>query len=306
MRKLLSILLLLLLCSNIAWALEVTDPPEISCEVLYEEVIVAAEGEGEVYFYINGEIEESPCAIARGDEGVVVVSAATAQGEGKAISEMVEKEIVIPAYVEPANPHESGCWLVMLDRYGRDIWHDISFTTFEGDHIDWGFTFNSWVFPHYADYGGYNPETDVQYLAPFYIVIDGVRYGAEFPYMPALGGENKEFPLIENDNYYFLMPVGGAYETGVAEDVETGEKFLIVRTLMGIWDDDEHPEWYITGDVDRNYKVNIDDVTTMINYLLSGNTSNCNVGNADVNRSGRINIDDVTALINYLLSGSWW
>lgn len=304
MRKLLSILLLLLLCSNIAWALEVTDPPEISCEVLYEKVIVAAEGEGEVYFYINGEIEESPCAIARGDEGVVVVSAATAQGEGKVISEMVEKEIVIPA-LGTDDSHETGSWLVMLDRFGRDVWHDISFTTFEGDHIDWWFTFNSWVFPHYADYGGYNPETDVHYLAPYYIVIDGVRYGAEFPYMFVLGGYDKEIPLFKNDNY-FLLPVGGAYRIGVAEDIETGEYFLVGGQLMGVWDDDEHPEWYISGDVDNNQKVNIDDVTTMISYLLSGNTSHFNVGNADVNRSGRINIDDVTTLINYLLSGSWW
>ena len=75
---------------------------------------------------------------------------------------------------------------------------------------------------------------------------------------------------------------------------------------MGAWDDDEHPEWYITGDVDGNAKVNIDDVTAMINYLLSGNTSHFDVGNADVNRSGKITIDDVTAMINYLLSGSWW
>lgn len=303
MKKLL-FLLLLLASTGMAWALEVTEPPVITYRMERETVVVTAQGEGEVCLYINGEIGDNPCTIARGDEDVVVIAAATAQGEGKAISEMVEMEIVIPT-LETADPYETGCWLVMLDRFGCEVWHDISFTTFEGDHIDWWFTLNSWVFPHYADYGGYNPETDVQYLAPYYIVIDGVRHGAEFPYMFVLGGYDKEIPLFKNDNF-LLLPVGFAYRIGVAEDIETGEYFLVGGQLMGAWDDDEHPEWYITGDVDGNAKVNIDDVTAMINYLLSGNTSHFDVGNADVNRSGKITIDDVTAMINYLLSGSWW
>ena len=55
----------------------------------------------------------------------------------------------------------------------------------------------------------------------------------------------------------------------------------------------------IQGDVDGDYGVNIDDVTTLINMLLRGNTS----GNmaADVDGDGRINIDDVTDLIDKLL-----
>ena len=65
--------------------------------------------------------------------------------------------------------------------------------------------------------------------------------------------------------------------------------------------------WYMKGaamrgDVDVDGKVNIDDVTALINMLLSGNIT---TNNADVDRDGRVNIDDVTTLIGYLLAGHW-
>ena len=58
----------------------------------------------------------------------------------------------------------------------------------------------------------------------------------------------------------------------------------------------------IKGDVDEDGKVNINDITALINILLNGgNGSN----SADVDESGKVNIDDVTVLINYLLCGKW-
>ena len=48
--------------------------------------------------------------------------------------------------------------------------------------------------------------------------------------------------------------------------------------------------------------VKIDDVTALINLLLSGNTS---APAADCDLNGKVAIGDVTALINYLLSGTW-
>ena len=60
---------------------------------------------------------------------------------------------------------------------------------------------------------------------------------------------------------------------------------------------------FLLGDVNDDGKVNINDVTKLIELLLTDNS----VGNdyADVNADGRVSIDDVTALINYLLSGNW-
>ena len=56
------------------------------------------------------------------------------------------------------------------------------------------------------------------------------------------------------------------------------------------------------GDVNGDGSVNISDVTTLIDILLSGETA---PQTADCNQDSNINISDVTALIDYLLSGTW-
>ena len=61
----------------------------------------------------------------------------------------------------------------------------------------------------------------------------------------------------------------------------------------------------LRGDVNGDGNVNISDVTTLIDYLLSGNASGVNLTAADCNQDSSVNISDVTTLIDYLLSGSW-
>ncbi len=57
----------------------------------------------------------------------------------------------------------------------------------------------------------------------------------------------------------------------------------------------------LRGDVDGNGNVTVDDVTALIDVLLTGNAT----PSADCDNNGRVNIDDVTALINYILLGEW-
>ena len=63
---------------------------------------------------------------------------------------------------------------------------------------------------------------------------------------------------------------------------------------------------YQLGDVNKDGKVSIADVTTLINVLLNGNvtveTDNYSPAAANVNGDDKISIADVTALINLLLS----
>ena len=61
----------------------------------------------------------------------------------------------------------------------------------------------------------------------------------------------------------------------------------------------------LRGDVNGDGSVNISDVTALIDYLLSGNSSGINLSNADCNTDSNVSISDVTALIDYLLSGAW-
>ena len=59
------------------------------------------------------------------------------------------------------------------------------------------------------------------------------------------------------------------------------------------------------GDVNANGIVGIDDVTTLIDYILSSGTDSINLSYADTNHDGNITIADVTYLIDYLLTGEW-
>jgi hypothetical protein len=61
----------------------------------------------------------------------------------------------------------------------------------------------------------------------------------------------------------------------------------------------------LRGDVNGDKMVDIDDVTALISYVLTGNADGINIDNAECNQVDGIDIDDVTALNNYLLNGSW-
>ena len=56
------------------------------------------------------------------------------------------------------------------------------------------------------------------------------------------------------------------------------------------------------GDVNNDGMLSISDVTALINYLLSKDSTNINLDNADLNQDSHITIGDVTALITLLLS----
>ena len=58
------------------------------------------------------------------------------------------------------------------------------------------------------------------------------------------------------------------------------------------------------GDVNCDGYINISDVTTLIDYLLSNDTESISEKNADIRQDGQVNISDVTALIDILLSGT--
>ena len=58
----------------------------------------------------------------------------------------------------------------------------------------------------------------------------------------------------------------------------------------------------LRGDVNNDGVVNITDVTTLINAVMTENYSSINVGNADMNGDGNINITDVTMLINAVMA----
>lgn len=59
------------------------------------------------------------------------------------------------------------------------------------------------------------------------------------------------------------------------------------------------------GDVNSDGYVNINDLTKLIDSLLSDDYAGFNTDKADTNKDGRVNISDVTSLIDFLLGSEW-
>ena len=58
----------------------------------------------------------------------------------------------------------------------------------------------------------------------------------------------------------------------------------------------------VLGDVNEDGYTNVTDVSVLINYLISGNSTDINTDNADMNQDGELNVTDVTLLINMLIN----
>ena len=61
---------------------------------------------------------------------------------------------------------------------------------------------------------------------------------------------------------------------------------------------------FIPGDVNGDGSVDINDVTALIAYVLTGDATGIDLRAADVNNDEEVDINDVTTLINYVLTGN--
>ena len=96
-------------------------------------------------------------------------------------------------------------------------------------------------------------------------------------------------------------------------DYAMGEDFPDATAMLGCGTNVELPVTEIgysyekmRGDVNNNGFIEMDDLTALINYLLTGDTTGISMINAaacDGNEG--IAMDDLTALINYLLNSAW-
>ena len=93
--------------------------------------------------------------------------------------------------------------------------------------------------------------------------------------------------------------------TGFADEVAGLKQWLTDRIA---WMDEQlgfDPNASMRGDVNIDGTVDINDVTALINILLTGATDGVDLEAANCNLEGGVDINDVTVLINYLLKGSW-
>ena len=115
------------------------------------------------------------------------------------------------------------------------------------------------------------------------------------------------YRLIEGispaDKFYTVtgLPAGGCYFYRV--------KAVYVNDTESAWSNYREVTLqegaYLRGDVNGDGHIGMDDLSDLINYLLTGDASAINLENADADPSGLVNMDDLGALINYLLVGTW-
>ena len=119
---------------------ETTAKPVFSYEMTDDAVIVTATGNGVVIMYVNGLQVENPYALARGEQDYTVTVTATAQEEGKLISETAQAEVYVPALASQSQGHE----YVDLGLPSGTLWAttNVGATSPEdyGDYFAWGET----------------------------------------------------------------------------------------------------------------------------------------------------------------------
>ena len=103
------------------------------------------------------------------------------------------------------------------------------------------------------------------------------------------------------DGWYVSTALNMTHRDGDALHFNSGHEMLIGVEPPEGW---EPPVTTLIGDVNMDGKVNIVDVTTLINYLLTQDATGIDLAAADVNTDDHVNISDVTELTNRLLNES--
>ena len=200
-------------------------------------------------------------------------------------------------------------------------------------------TSNTAVLNYYNDLNG---EPAVLYITrnatPVKMTFDGDDFiGAPFS-LPNKGACNGAFPFVWDNKELVVYPTLDNYRDGFAVAEMNAATPLVSVPQAATANANDHtnnwlnaevidsrhvtiyqyyPGGHITvwtlskqggilrGDTDDSGSIDITDVTTLIDYLLSGNTAGINLDNADCDKDTDISISDVTILIDYLLSDSW-
>ena len=112
------------------------------------------------------------------------------------------------------------------------------------------------------------------------------------------------------------LPVSGKTVAGVIEidmaTVPSGQHTIhwMIGASNGAWagyygEVNSMSFYNSRGDVNMDGFVDINDVTALIAYVLTGDATGVNLEAANCNLLDGVDIDDVTSLINYVLKGDW-
>ncbi len=189
-----------------------TPAPEVTVDVQETQVVITATGEGTVTLYVNGQAVDNPYIIARTDEVQFVTVYATAQRDADSYAGISESMYVeIPELEGQTDPHMQGYWLVAINANGGYEWYQMV----EGSNGDYTTT----LALDYDKFGYvyYDAQTaPVRHAVDYFIMINGVRYGAPEAEVNTVLGTALDNELFAESEGYYTLPVGYNYNMGVA------------------------------------------------------------------------------------------
>ncbi len=280
---------------------EVTAQPVINVQEGDEAYTIMAVGDGVVTLYINGEVVENPYMVYRTEEEQMLEVAATAQEEGKLISEVVTVTVVVPPVVVDPDPDEPADYaLTLADAevlHGNNVVIPVSMTNAE---------------PITAF------QTDL-YLPEGFELLDAVP--AERMAADHILSKNKMAdggvrilcyslsisPFTGNEGELFYITVSvpddaaGDYTLMLKKSILTtaGENAEVrcedASSNLNVWA-------YVIGDANGDGVVTVSDVVAVANYILGKNPQPFIFDAADVNGDGEITVTDVVLIARIVLN----
>lgn len=280
---------------------EVTAQPVINVQEGDEAYTIMAVGDGVVTLYINGEVVDNPYMVYRTEEEQMLEVAATAQEEGKLISEVVTVTVVVPPVVVDPDPVEPADYaLTLADAevlHGNNVVIPVSMTNAE---------------PITAF------QTDL-YLPEGFELLDAVP--AERMAADHILSKNKMAdggvrilcyslsisPFTGNEGELFYITVSvpddaaGDYTLMLKKSILTtaGENAEVrcedASSNLNVWA-------YVIGDANGDGVVTVSDVVAVANYILGKNPQPFIFDAADVNGDGEITVTDVVLIARIVLN----
>jgi hypothetical protein len=280
---------------------EVTAQPVINVQEGDEAYTIMAVGDGVVTLYINGEVVDNPYMVYRTEEEQMLEVAATAQEDGKLISEVVTVTVVVPPVVVDPDPVEPADYaLTLADAevlHGNNVVIPVSMTNAE---------------PITAF------QTDL-YLPEGFELLDAVP--AERMAADHILSKNKMAdggvrilcyslsisPFTGNEGELFYITVSvpddaaGDYTLMLKKSILTtaGENAEVrcedASSNLNVWA-------YVIGDANGDGVVTVSDVVAVANNILGKNPQPFIFDAADVNGDGEITVTDVVLIARIVLN----
>ena len=145
----------------------------------------------------------------------------------------------------------------------------------------------------------YNPTSTGVEITPYYYKSNGKRWQGlpDYPYSFYVAAGATAQATITS------LPTDVPIKFRLKQTSGSSSEYCFIDDIEICYEDTWEPEEpeYIPGDVDDDGIVGINDVITLIDYILYGDSITINFLASDMNGDGQIMIDDVTTIIDMIL-----